>query len=529
MAGSRQAAKGGSLVTIDPITRIEGHLKIETLVDGGEVKEARCSGTLFRGFENILVGRYPIDAVRLTQRVCGVCPVVHGTAAATALDEALGVAGQVPENGRVVRNLILGANFLQSHILHFFTLAALDFVDVTAAADYAGADSDLRAVRAFLGRGALEPFVPRWEGDYRLDQRTSQDLVRAYLKALHVRRVCHEMLAVFGGKMPHEIGIVPGGVTCDVTADKIATFLGKLYEVRAFIDDVYIPGVFTVAGAYGDYFDIGAGCRRFLSYGGFNLDGASTDPLARRRLLPAGFVETDGRLAPVSADRIAEEVACSRYADDCAAAPAEGKTVPELGKSGAYSWLKAPRYAGNPAEVGPLARAMVAYAGGHAAIRREMDAALAAAKVPAAKLPSVLGRHLARALETRILADAMVGWLQELKPGQPAAIPLVIPEEGRGAGLLEGPRGALGHWIQIRDRKIERYQLVVPTTWNGSPRDARGTPGPIEQALIGTKVKDINNPFEIGRIVRSFDPCLACAVHVATVRGDRAVERVRQP
>ncbi len=519
MDGSRKSGRGGQTIAIDPVSRIEGHLKVEVVVDGGRVQEARCSGTLFRGFENILVGRYPVDAVRLTQRVCGVCPVVHGSASAMGLDEALGVAAQVPENGRLVRNLILASNFLQSHILHFFTLTALDFVDVTAAADYAGGESDLAALREFLVRRTLEPFVPRYEGDYRCDKKTNVNLVRGYLKALQVRRTCHEMITIFGGKMPHEIGIVPGGVTGQVTADKIASFMGKLQEVRAFVDDVYIPAVFTVAGAYGDYFDIGAGCGRFLSYGGFNLDNASTDLLSRHRLLPAGYLDAAGNLTRVAPEKIGEEVACSRYAAECAAPPAEGKTIPQPAKPGAYSWLKAPRYDGAPAEVGPLARTLVAYAGGQPAVKREVDAALAAAKVPASKLPSVLGRHLARALEARILAAAMQDWLKDLRPGEPAAVALTIPEEGRGAGLLEGPRGALGHWVSIRGRVIDRYQLVVPTTWNGSPRDAAGTPGPIEQALLGAKVKDPANPFEIVRIVRSFDPCLACAVHAVTVRG----------
>jgi hydrogenase large subunit len=519
MAVSRDATRRTYTLAIDPVTRIEGHMKIETVVDGGEVKEARCEGTMFRGFENLIPGRHPLDAVRLTQRVCGVCPAVHGSASAFALDAALGVADKIPDNGRLVRNIILASNYLQSHILHFFALSALDFVDVTAAADYAGAESELKAVRTFIDGGSLGPFFPRYEGDYRLAKKTNQDLARAYVLALHVRRTCHEMLAIFGGKMPHSVAIVPGGVTAEVTADKIASYAGKLQEVQAFVEDFYIPAVFTVAGKYADYFGIGAGCRRFLSYGAFDLDGASTDPLTRRRLLPQGFV-AGGKLAPVDAAKIREEVACSRYAADCAAAPAEGKTVPEPEKEGAYSWIKAPRYDGAPAEVGPLARAMAGYLQGEAFWKREINAALKAARVKADALPSVLGRHLARALEARLVVSALQGWLQELKPGEPVAVPLKIPQEGAGAGLTDGPRGALGHWVQIRDQKIERYQLVVPTTWNGSPRDAAGTPGPIEQALLGTKVKDRDNPFEIVRIIRSFDPCLACAVHLVNVRGD---------
>jgi len=517
----------GTTITIDPITRIEGHMKVEAVVDGGQVKEARCCGTLFRGFENILQGRHPLDAVRLTQRVCGVCPTAHGTASALCLDQALGVDGQIPDNGRIARNLMLGCNYFQSHILHFFALAALDYVDVTALADYDGADSELKAVRQFLERGALAPFVPRYEGDYRADKATNVELVRAYLKALHVRRTCHEMLCIFGGKMPHNIGIVPGGVTSEVTPDKIATFMGKLAEVQDFIDDVYLPTIFTVAGAYPDYFAIGAGCKRYLAYGVFNLDTKAADVAGRACLLPGGILDPDGTLAPVDAAAIAEDVAHSRYADDCAAPPTEGQTIPEPDKDGAYSWLKAPRYAGAVAEVGPLARGMVAFAGGDDVFKPEIEAALKEAGAEPDVLSSVLGRHLARALECRILAKAMVDWLQELVPGQPVAVPLEIPEEGSGAGLTDAPRGALGHWIQVKNKVIDRYQLVVPTTWNASPRDSDGTPGPIEQAIEGTDVKDADNPFEIVRIVRSFDPCLACSVHVMDARGRaRGVHRI---
>jgi hydrogenase large subunit len=525
--GAKKARPHASTIAIDPVTRIEGHLKIEALVDGGEVKEASCSGTLFRGFENILVGRHPLDAPPLTQRVCGVCPIAHSTASTFSLDEALGVADRIPDNARLVRNLIFGSNFLQSHILHFFALTALDYADVAALADYRGNETELKSVRAFIDRKALSPFFPRYEGDYRCDKQTNVALVRGYVEALRLRRVCHEMLSIFGGKMPHNVAIVPGGVTSPVTADKVATFLGKLQPIQAFIEDVYVPAVFTVAGVYGDYFGIGAGCGRFLSYGVFNLDAGSTDPLKRKRLLPAGFVEAKGKPVPVNAANIREEVAHSRYTDDCAAPPAEGKTIAQPEKAGAYSWLKAPRYDGAPAEVGPLARALVAYGSGHPAVKPQVDAALKAAGVGADALPSVLGRHLARALEARIVASAMTGWLGELKPGEPVAVDLKIPAEGKGAGLTDAPRGALGHWIEIRDKVIGRYQMVVPTTWNGSPRDAKGTPGPMEQALIGTKVKDRDNPFEIVRIIRSFDPCLACAVHVMTASGEgRGVYRI---
>ncbi len=512
--------KDGKAIVIDPITRIEGHMKVEAVVDAGAVKDARCCGTLFRGFERILPGRHPLDAVRLTQRVCGVCPTAHASASAFALDQALGLADKIPPNGRLVRNLILGSNYLQSHILHFFTLAALDYVDITALADYAGDESDMKAVRAFIDRGELAPFFPRYEGDYRCSKEENLALVRNYLRALHVRRLTHEMLSIFGGKMPHNIGIVPGGVTCDVTADKVASFAGKLADVKAFVEDAYIPSVLLVAGRYGDHFDIGAGCRRYLSYGAFDLDlpdrpAGGNGP----RLIPAGILAPDGKLSDVDAARIYEHVKHSRYDDSSAAHPTAGSTWPDPEKEGAYSWIKAPRYDGAPAEVGPLARALVGHAAGNETIKADVGAALSAAGVPAEKLSSVLGRHAARALEARWLCNAMAGWLEALAPGEPAAVALKIPDHAEGAGMTGAPRGALGHWVRIKDNRIDQYQMVVPTTWNASPRDAEGTPGPIEQALIGAPVRDADNPFEVVRIVRSFDPCLACAVHALTAAG----------
>jgi len=511
-------------IVIDPVTRIEGHMKIEAVVDGGVVKEARCCGTMFRGFERIVPGRHPLDASRLTQRVCGVCPTAHATASAFCLDEALSVADKIPDNGRIVRNLILGSNFMQSHILHFFTLAALDYVDVAALADYDGPESELKAVKAFIARGELAPFFPRYEGDYRCSKEENVALVKGYLQALHMRRLTHEMLVIFGGKMPHNVGIVAGGVTEQVTPDKVSTFAGKLVELKAFIEDVYIPAIFVVAGKYGDTFDIGAGCGEFLSYGVFNLDNKETDLIKRTKLLEAGVLGSGGQLSVLDAAKISEHVKYSRYEDACAAQPASGCTCPAPDKQGAYSWIKSPRYDGAPREVEPLARALVAYDSGNKMVKGDVDAALSAAGLSVDKLDSILGRHLARALEARWVCDAMAGWLEELTPGAPGATELTIPDEGTGMGLVEGPRGSLGHWIQIKNKIVDRYQLVVPTTWNASPKDANNTPGPIEQALISTKVKDIENPFELVRIVRSFDPCLACAVHVLTGRNEKIGE-----
>ena len=507
-------------IVIDPLTRIEGHLKVEVTIDGGEVKEARCAGTLFRGWEIILKGRHPLDAQRITQRVCGVCPTAHATASSQALDDAFGVAGKIPDNGRLLRNLILGCNYIQSHVLHFYHLAALDFVDVTAAAEYDGEDPDLQAVKAFIGRGALGPFVPRHEGDYRFSPEMNRTLAAHYVQALRARRLAHEMLCIFGGKMPHSAAIMPGGNSEVPTMDKISTFLGKLNEVRNFIDTRYVPDVLGVAKTYPDYAGIGAGCKRYLSYGAFDLGGENVDPATRDRLLPQGLLTAEGELENVDAAQITESVASSWFSSPSGLHPPQGETEPDPRKERGYSWIKSPRYDGKSVEVGPLARALVAYNLGAEPLKGMVDSVLAELGAGPEALLSVLGRHAARAIEAKIVADAMVDWLLALKPGEPVCADWAVPDEAEGMGLVGAPRGALGHWIKIENGVIGRYQLVVPTTWNAGPRDEDGQPGPIEQALEGTKVKDTENPFEVLRIVRSFDPCLACAVHVIDARGN---------
>ncbi len=515
-------------ITIDPITRIEGHLKIEVVVDDGEVKDARSSGTMFRGLELILRGRDPRDAQRITQRICGVCPAVHATAATLNLDSAFGVDDRIPDNGRIIRNLILGSNYVQSHVLHFYHLAALDYVDVTAVADYEGDDPTLNSVKAFISRGELGPFAPRYEGDYRLSPEINRAATAHYIKALEIRRKAHEMLAIFGGKMPHNVAVVPGGMTQPVTVDKITSFLWRLNELRDFTDHIYIPDVLAVAEAYADYFQIGAGCGNLLAYGVFDLDGQEPDLLKRERFLGGGRIGGDLVLQEVDPAHITEQVRHSWYDDAITDRnPAEGDTVPRLEKDGAYSWLKAPRYDGQVYEVGPLARMVVAYARGDERVKAMVDSVLSQFDAPVEVLFSVLGRHAARALECKLVADAMADWVLQLKPDEPVYVEYDLPETAQGVGLVDGPRGALGHWIHIENGVIANYQCVVPSTWNLSPRDDRDQPGPVEQALIGTRVKDEANPFEVVRIVRAFDPCLACAVHVVNARGqERARFRV---
>jgi len=488
-------------VSIDPLTRIEGHLKIDAVVEDGEVVEARSVATLYRGFEQILAGREPLDAVQLTQRFCGVCPTAHAVASSQCLDNALGI--MPPDNGRIIRNLIQGANYIQSNILHFYHLVALDFV-----------------------RGPeFPPFIPRFESDYRLPKTTSDEIVVHYVQALHIRLKAHEMSAVFSGKMPHCASVVPGGVTVTPSVDKVTTFLWRLKELREFIGNVYLPDVLTIAEVYRDCAELGTGCKNLLSYGAFDLDN-EPDVTKRKRFFEMARYR-DGTLAAVDPGQITEDVKHSWYRSASHLAPATGETIPDPKKDGGYTWLKAPRYEKTPYEVGSLARAVIAYEkGSQPEFVKTVDESLTRLRLKKENLFSVIGRNLCRAIETKILADAMADWVLQIKLDEPVAVGFTMPESAHGFGLWDASRGALGHWISIRGKRIGRYQAVVPTTWNASPRDDEGTPGAIEQALIGAPVKDVNSPFSIARIVRSFDPCIACAVHLVTPNG-RLLQKIR--
>jgi hydrogenase large subunit len=507
-------------IVIDPVTRIEGHLKIECTVENGVVKDARATGNLFRGLELILRGRDPRDAQVIAQRICGVCPQSHGIAATLNLDSAFGIAGKIPDNGRIIRNLIHGAHVVQDHILHFYHLAALDYVNIADVAKYEGNDSQLNSIKDFIARGALNPFLPRYEGDYRLKKEVNQQAVTHYVRALEIRRIGHEAVSIFSGKVPHSVGVVPGGVTSTPTADNIMAYIWKIKILQDFVNNVYIPDVMAVAGAYMDYAEIGAGCKNLLSYGGYDQDGKSPDYATRDRLFKQGIIGADLNPGPLDMSKITEQVKHSWYEDTSTGLhPSHGDTKPQYRKPGAYSWSKAPRYDGKVYEVGPVARVAVTYAKGDPKMKELVDGALKQLKAKPSALFSVLGRHLARALSAKFLVDNLEGWALQLKPGQPAYVEYQMPEEAIGMGIIEGSRGALGHFIEIKDKKIANYQAVVPTTWNVSPMDDKGQHGPVEQALIGTKVKDEKNPFEVVRIIRSFDPCIACAVHFVTPKG----------
>lgn len=461
---------------IDPITRIEGHLKVEVKIDTlngvQQVVDAFATGTLFRGFEKILENRDPRDATIITSRICGVCPTSHGMAAALVLDNAFGVNGDTPERtaARLLRNLVHGACYLESHILHFYLLSLPDFIQGLP----------------------MAPWLPGWDVGRRFDPGTVSRFTGHFVEAITMRRNAHEMGAIYGGKLPHTPGYIAGGFTAiSSDADKTA-FAAYLDQLISFIEAKYIPDAELLASLYSDYFSIGKGYGNLLAFGVFERDNnAAPQLLLQRGRRPAGAASVQ----PVDIPQITEHLKSSWYADsDTNQNPSGSDTNAQYPKGDAYSWLKAPRYSGVPYEVGALARMTVNgdYANGI----------------------SAMDRHLARAREALKLALAMRDWVTQLESGRSAFTQRPIPADATAAGLTEAPRGALGHWLQVAGGKIAKYQVITPTCWNLSPRDDAGQRGPLEQALIGTPVANIDKPIEVLRVVHSFDPCLDCATHV---------------
>jgi len=500
-------------IELNPVTRIEGHLAIKVEIEDGKVAKAYVAGEMFRGFERILRGRDPLDAQHITQRICGVCPVEHGVASVLAQEMAYHLTPA--PNGVLARNLIQAANFLMSHITHFYILSGPDFVDVAMIADYTGSDPALVALRNWMkaqlsSRTVVPggPFLPRYAAKYLQDADANFTVLRHYLEALEMRALAHRMGAIFAGKLPHAATLVPGGITDKVTALKISEFRSGLDTLRDFIEQSYLPDVVAVAKAFPEYFAVGKGCGNFMCYGVFPVSAGSNT-----HLFPAGVL-LDGKLQAVNPDVITEDVGSSLYSSGSGLGPYAGETVAAPDKSGAYSWLKAPRYNGQVMEVGSLARVLVGCQDGqNAVLKSAVDALLKDLGRQPGDLNSVLGRHAARALECKFILDQCARWLDQAVPDEATFTDFSVPKSGRGHGLTEAARGALGHWIDIDDFKIRNYQCVVPTTWNCSPRDDRGIPGTVEQSLVGLPIADAQNPIEAARVVRSFDPCLACAVH----------------
>jgi len=560
-------------IVVDPVTRIEGHLRIEAEVVQGRIVDAWSSGTMVRGFEKILAGRDPRDAWAFTERACGVCTTVHALASVRTVEDALGIT--VPPNAELIRNLMFCAQYLQDHVVHFYHLHALDWVDVVSAL---GADpkatselaqslspwpksstgyfSDLqKRLKTFVESGQLGIFANGYWGHpaYKLPREVNLIGFAHYLEALEWQKEIVKVHTVFGGKNPHPNYLV-GGAPCSLNVDEInainaerLALVSKLFQdAKTFVEQVYLPDLLAVASFYKDWGAIGGGLDNYMAYGDLPTNGFG-DPDHFK--FPRGVIlgRDLAQVHPIDArdkQEIQESIAHSWYryqgGDSVALHPWEGET--ELNYTGPappyehleieqkYSWMKTPRWRGKAMEVGPLARLLVAYAAGRDEVKAVVDGALAKLDVPVAALFSTLGRTAARGLETGLIAGWAIEFFDQLlvnvKNGDTRTFdrsmwePADWPAEAQGVGLSEAPRGALAHWIVIRDRKIANYQMVVPSTWNASPRDADGQRSAYEAALIDTPVHDPELPLEILRTIHSFDPCIACAVHLHDEHGD---------
>ena len=554
-------------VVVDPITRIEGHLRIEAVIENGRITDAFSSGTMVRGFEKILKGRDPRDAWAFTERACGVCTTVHALASVRTVEDALKVS--VPKNAELIRNLMFCAQLVQDHVVHFYHLHALDWVDIVSALSAKpdetsklaqtisnwpkssqGYFSDLqKRLKGFVETGQLGIFANGYWGHaaYKLPPEVNLLAVAHYLEALEWQKELVKIHAIFGGKNPHPNYLV-GGVPCSININEVNAInserlnqVGQLIgDAITFVEQVYIPDLMAIAGFYKDWAAIGGGLQNYLCYGDLPTRGYNEPDsfkFQRGAILNRNLnevFEVNGR----DAEEIKEYIAHSWYSysggDQKGLHPWAGETefnftgpkppFEQLNVDGKYSWLKTPRWKDHPMEVGPLARMLVAFAKGNTEVKEVVTEALQKLNVPVTALFSTLGRTAARGLETRLVVHWMKGFYDELlgniKAGDFRTFtrekwdPSTWPEVCEGVGMSEAPRGALAHWIRIKDKKIDNYQLVVPSTWNASPRDVNGRRSAYEESLVGTPVANPEQPVEILRTIHSFDPCLACAVHL---------------
>ncbi len=505
----------GTRITIDPVTRIEGHLKIEVEIENGKVKDAWSSGTMARGLELLLLGKDPRDAPYVTSRICGVCYSVHQLCSSYALDDAF--RADVPVGGTLLRNLMMGAEYIYDHVLHFYHLTALDYLDIMAIANYSGKDAALLSVKDkivhLVKSKDTYPLTPRYKPDEYCvsDPDIVISAVKHYIDALSMQARARNMGAIFGGRQPHYQSIVVGGVTQLPDFNQVLKFKTMLDEQAKFVNDVYYPDVM----AFGTgpllplaTMGLGGGHYNYLSYGALDKN-----PPANDLLFPAGVIvnmdPANIQVQPFNQDKITESVKYAWYEETNPLHPSRGKTEYNLDKEDAYTFVKAPRYDGHAMEVGPLARMLVAKNPDLLGLVRK------------GVKPGAVARHACRAIETKLVVDACYRWIDQLlvemtKPGFRIHDKnhWEIPNNGEGAGFYEPPRGALGHWINIKDKKIANYQAVVPTTWMASPRCEQKIRGQYEESLIGCPVPDPDNPINVVRIIRSFDPCLACAIHL---------------
>jgi hydrogenase large subunit len=560
-------------VVVDPITRIEGHLRIEAVIENGTITDAYSSGTMVRGFEKILKGRDPRDAWAITERACGVCTTVHALASVRTVEDALGIT--VPKNAELIRNIMFCTQYVQDHVVHFYHLHALDWVDVVSAlsadpkktseiavslSDWPRSSpkyfADIQTrLKGFVASKQLGIFANGYWGHpaYKLPPEVNLLAVAHYLEALEWQKEIVKIHTIFGGKNPHPNYLV-GGVPCSINVDEVNAInterlnhVGSLIKgALDFVEKVYVPDLMAVAGFYKDWAGYGGGLTNYLAYGDLPTRGYGQPQYFK---FPRGAVlgRNLNEVHPVDGhdmQQIKEYISHSWYAyskgDDVGLHPFDGETefnftgpkppFEQLNVAGKYSWLKTPRWNDQPMEVGPLARLIVAYASGNTDVKEVVNEALGRLNVPATALFSTLGRTAARGLETKLA----VQWLQDFYGELMAQVkahetstfnrdkwdPSTWPATAEGVGLTEAPRGALAHWIKIKDGQIDNYQLVVPSTWNASPRDSKGQRSAYEASLIGTKVANPEQPLEILRTIHSFDPCIACAVHLYDPEGN---------
>lgn len=544
---------------IDPITRIEGHLRAEMEVTDGVVTDAWISGGCFRGMELVVRDRTPEDAAYIVQRICGVCPVSHMHASSIAAEKAYGIA--IPNNARIIRNLIEGSQFLHSHILWFYNLAALDYVDPlnalqadpveaynvalelgTPTADFVGLQERLKK---FADNGQLSIFSGNWfptdkqyaagTNEYNLTPEANLILTAHYLEALTMQSKASEIAALLGGKMPHIMTIVPGGTAFVPTEEKLDDLKGLVDELYDWVEKTLIPDTLAVAQFYPEAATFGKGVGRYGAWGVFERESMEMND----RYLPAGVLDENFNLADVDESKITEYVGHSWYEGAEDLPPFEQGVHPaftEYNVEDRYTWNKCPRYDGKPLETGGFARLMVAYARKVPFVVEWIDkvtVALGAEKGDLSALQNTLGRTGTRQIETLYIAGLMKEWVNELceavKGGDSEYFRAPEQIDGEGTGFWEAPRGALYHSEKVSGGKIDDYQIIIPSTWNLAPHDPEGNYGPLEQALIGVPVADIEKPINALRTVHSFDPCTACAVHITEPKTGKKFETVTSP
>ncbi|BAN34606.1 nickel-dependent hydrogenase large subunit [Sulfuricella denitrificans skB26] len=552
----------GTRITIDPITRIEGHLRIDCQVDGGKVTKSWASGQMWRGVEEILLGRDPRDAWAITQRICGVCTTVHAIASVRAVENALNL--EVPLNAQYIRNLIITAHAIHDHIVHFYHLSALDWVDVTSALKGDPAKTALLAeslstwsgnsqqeftkvkerLSGFVGTGQLGIFTNGYWGHpaMKLSPEVNLLAVTHYLQALDVQRKANKIVAVLGSKTPHIQNMAVGGVANPIaldsqsvlTVERLLAIKTWIDELADFVKNVYLVDVAAIGAFYADWTQIGTGITDYLSVPDIPLDTKGTQFALPGGYIPGGdlskFHAIKSFSDPYFRDGVEESVKHAWYKGGKGALhPYKGETVPEytdFQDNGKYSWVKSPTFYSKPAQVGPLARVLAMVAANYEPavkyVTQTLDlvGTIAKTKVPVAALHSTIGRHAARAVSCALQVDVLGSQWQMLvdniaKGDVKTFNKPVFPKgEISGVGFHEAPRGVLSHWVVIKDGKITNYQAVVPTTWNAAPRNENDAIGPYEASLLNTPVADPERPLEVLRTVHSFDPCLACAVHV---------------